>query len=327
MNKNKEKINFIDKIALVSIWLQSIVIATGNNNKIIIIAVLLIQMFYIGMKLKKKNIILSIKQRKLFVFIIAIYPVILLMSGIGNYSEETIVTTTLIFGMTLCTILIAWSDTNDNKNTYILFKGLLVFFIFLALYGIIIRFFGSEPKMYNINGTFQSRQVLKLGPIQLSQRTMGTSNSNYGVSSLTQNPNSLSYYLLYAFIINTGLINIKKVKCESCIINYICYPILILGIFIAGSRLAILLLPITYLLSKLFYIKKSKMKNLILLILIAIMLIISIFIVINVNVLENIDFNGREVLWSAVPEIINSHMLLGERVGSISFCFRRNFKC
>ena len=320
--KNEEGINLLDKIAIGSIWLQMILICIGNGNKLFIVASLATQIFYIVMKISKKGLKLSKKQKQFLIFLLILISMIFLMAAFGKYAEETVVTTTLVFSMCLCIILVAWLD-KENKNAYIILKGFLFFAAFLAIYGIILRFFGSTPVIYNINGVSQSRQTLTIGPFYFSQRVMGASSSSYGIASLTPNPNSLSYYLLYAIIINQSLIKLDKVKNVKHIIYYFFYGLFVLGIIIAGSRLAILLIPVTYIIPRIFLMKNSMQNKITLLILISIVAVVFICVIVNVDLFNMINLNGREAMWSVMPEIVDSHIITGERNWSIYFSIGR----
>ena len=143
---------------------------------------------------------------------------------------------------------------------------------------------------------------------------MGRAGESYGIASLTQNPNSLSYFLIYALIMNTVYAQVKKKK---KILHIALYGIIVVGIILAGSRLAVLLIPVAYLIPKILFIKDKRKISIIILTMISVLILtVLLLTLMDISILENIDLNGRDLLWSNIPEIITNHMLTGEGVGS-----------
>lgn len=315
MRTKNKAVSLIDKLILCSVWLQMILIMIGNDNKILIMFCIFIQFLSIIAKIKKEPLILN-KNNKIFLILyLILFAYSIFISVFNKYRNETVITTVLVFASSLLIIFIAWLESED-KAILILLKGFIIIVTFLAIYGIVLRFLGSEPTITVKNGISQSRQFLNIGPFRFSQIVMGNSKNNYGVASLTPNPNSLSYYLLYGFLINQIFIQIKKQKKQKIFLNILLSIIFIFGIFIAGSRLAIILLPFSYILLKVFLIKDTKKRSLLIITTIGIFLFFILFILTNTSILGLIDLNGREEMWSKIPDIVKSNILMGNGIGS-----------
>lgn len=306
----------VENLIILSVVLQLILIAMGKMNQLLLIASYSIQLIGILYYLKEDKLLLTRIQKSMINFLLILFVLVVCMVMFSQYRSETLITTILVFIniIFICVINFLDKDGRISKN---IIKYFFIFIIFLAVYGIILRIFGTEPTTSTINGVTRSRQFLRIGNITLSQIVMGKPNENYGIASLTPNPNSLSYFLIYALIINTVYTQTKKVKKQKKVLNFILYIVIIFGIILAGSRLAIILIPIAYLVPKILFMKNKKKISFIILLAISIILLILLYLLlIDFPILESIDLNGRDLLWSNVPRIISDHMILGEGVGS-----------
>ena len=306
----------IEKIIILSVLIQIILIAIGKMNQLLLIGTFFIQFVAILYYLKYSRIYLTNNRKKMIFFLMLLFAIVLFMSIFSKYRNETVITTISVF---INIIFICFINFLDEEN-YIfkkIIKYFFIFLIFLAIYGIFLRIFGSAPIVSTVNGVTRSRQFLRVGGITLSQIVMGQPNENYGIASLTPNPNSLSYFLIDALIINTVFTQYKNIKKQKVFVNYIFYIIIIIGIILAGSRLAIILIPIAYLIPKILFMKnKKKIKIIIITTFFLFFLILLYLILTDFPILESINLNGRELLWNNVPEIIYNHVFLGEGIGS-----------
>lgn len=311
--KHKRK---VENLIILSVVVQLILFAIGKMNQLLLVGTYAVQLMGILYYLKTQKLLLSKLQKNALNFLLLIFVLVVIMTIFSKYREDTLITTVLVFVNILFIFIINFLDREERISNGII-KCFFIFLIFLAIYGIVIRIFGTEPTTSTIDGVTRSRQFLKIGNITLSQIVMGKPNENYGIASLTPNPNSLSYFLIYALIINTVYTQTKKVKKQKKLLNFILYIVIIFGIILAGSRLAIILIPIAYLIPKILFMKNKKKISFIILLTISIILLILLYLLlIDFPILESIDLNGRDLLWRNVPRIISDHMILGEGIGS-----------
>lgn len=308
--KHKRK---IENLIILSILAQLILIATGKINQILLLGTYFIQFIGIAYCLKEQKLVLSKAQKNMINFLIVFFAMVIFMVMFSIYRNETLTTTILVFINILVICIINFLD-KEGRITKNILKYFFIFVIFLAIYGIVLRVFGSTPTTSTINGITRSRQFLKIGGLTFSQIVMGRAGESYGIASLTQNPNSLSYFLIYALIMNTVYAQVKKKK---KILHIALYGIIVVGIILAGSRLAVLLIPVAYLIPKILFIKDKRKISIIILTMISVLILtVLLLTLMDISILENIDLNGRDLLWSNIPEIITNHMLTGEGVGS-----------
>ena len=270
-----------------------------------------------------KNKEKKINYIKITIAVVILFLITLIIDVFGDYTESTIVTTIIVFAnIILLSIMIGTTEKEISNNVY---KKFCVYFfkyvILITMYAIIIRFFGGMPTYYETteSGSFQYRQVINILGVQFSQIVMGDNSSlGFGVASITENPNTLSYLILFAEIIYIFYLSYNDTKLKK--ILYVI--ILSIGIIIAGSRLAILLF-ILFFIVRIFFISKldineNKEKSLFKII-VGIAIITILFLILSLgkyNILESLDLNGRENIWEVAFEEIKSNTLDANGLGS-----------
>ena len=303
--KLKNKIDKIIDYLLIACLIAQIIFFIIDLMSIPVIITLFI--FEIIMLLSKVIITREIKNIGIYICIFIGALITFGIDLLGGYANETLITTTLIFANIALTTSVCFYISNLEKALQIISKVFVYFMIFLVIYAVIMRCFGGVPQTYFDNGEKLHRQCISILGVNFYQKTMGNIYGNFGVASLTQNPNTFSYLCLYAFIFN--LIYLKER--HKVLKNGLYNVLLIIGILISGSRMAIALIPIVIILS--FVIKKVKIKHIKVSILIAgiMALVVGIFITYNINMLSMIDLNGREDSWNVMPEIIKHNFFIG----------------
>ena len=316
MKNVKDKKN-IDKLTVIAIIIPIILMALNLITTLITIGILGVQLAILSIKIKRKDGNITKKEIQILTFVVIFYLFTYIIDLFGNYKESTMITTTLVFINIILNFLIVCFTFNKKETFVFIAKLFVVFVSFLCVYGIVVRILGGTPKPYEVaNGETQYRQVVNIGGIQLSQRAMGDSQGRFGVTSLTKNPNTFSYLILYAFIVNMILININKKNNKKNALNYLCMILFLIGVYIAGSRLAIILIPLSYIGIKIFSIKRKKILSFILIGGITIVLVAGIYLILNLDSLKFIDLNGRDQLWAIMPEVFDNSLIIGQGLDS-----------
>lgn len=312
MKSIKDKKN-IDKLTIIAIIIPVILMALNLITTLITIGILGVQIVILLIKIKRKDGNINKKEIQILTFIIIFYLFTYIIDLFGKYRETTIITTTLVFINIILNYLIVCLTYNKKETFMLIAKIFVGFVIFLCAYGLVVRILGGTPRPYEVtNGETQYRQVVNIGGIQLSQRAMGNSQGRFGVTSLTKNPNTFSYLILYAFIINMILININKENNKKNIFNYLYMILLLIGVYIAGSRLAIVLIPLSYIGIKILSIKRKRFISFIIIGGIIAVLIVGIYLILNFDSLKLIDLNGRDQLWAIMPEVFDDSLIIGQ---------------
>lgn len=307
---------YVDKLSLISMIVPIVLFTIGTINTIAIFIILGIQVINIFIKIKNQKSKISITEKNILEIIIFFCILTYIIDIFGGFFDSTIRTTTLIFGSTIINFIVIFLVTNKEETFIYFFKIFVIFVVFLSLYGIILRCFGGRPKAILINGEQQYIQELKIGNISFTQRVMGKTKQDFGVASLTNNPNNLSYLSLYAFIINYIFIKINKEKNKKNYLYYLFNIILLIGIYISGSRLVIAVLPIVFLGIQLLYIKNHKLLALASIGIIICSSFSAIYLFSHIEYLKLIDLNGREMMWNTIPEIIEDNIFIGHGLDS-----------
>ena len=292
-----------------------------NSYKVYLIYILqLICIIYnvITNKEKKVNYI------KIILSIIIFFVFTLIIDFFAEYTSETIITTIIVFtNIILLSIMIGTVEKKLDNEIYIKFcKYFFIFVIIICLYAIIIRYFGGIPTYYDASedGSIQYRQSVNIFGINFSQIVIPDRNISlgYGVASITGNPNTLSYLILFAEIIYLFFLERKDTKIKKVL--YI--AILTMTILMANSRLAVLLYMMM-LIIRIFFISKLKTsadkKYSLMKISIGVALMIISFLILNmgkINIWEQIDFNGRNDMWNVALEEIKNNPLKMNGLGA-----------
>ena len=246
---NQREKKKIDKLSVIAIIIPIILIILDLANTIVMIGILLFQAIILLIKIKKNEVPFTSKYKKILQLLIIFWLLTYLIDIYGRYLSSTFITTTLVF-VNIILIFMITCYTNNKINTfYTIMKIFIIFVVLLCIYGLFVRVLGGTPRPYtNDDGVKQYMQSVHIGPITLYQRAMGDSLGRFGVTSLTKNPNTFSYLILYAFVINLVIIKIRKNNKEKNIINYILIILFLISVYIAGSRLAMILIPISFIL-------------------------------------------------------------------------------
>ena len=243
-------------ILLLMVILFTVESQIKNSYKVYLIYILqLICIIYnvITNKEKKINYI------KIILSIIISFVFTLIIDFFAEYTSETIITTIIVFtNIILLSIMIGTLEKKLDNEIYIKFcKYFFIFVIIICLYAIIIRYFGGIPTYYDASedGSIQYRQSVNIFGINFSQIVIPDRNISfgYGVASITGNPNTLSYLILFAEIIYLFFLERKDGKIKKVL--YI--AILTMTILMANSRLAVLLYMML-LIIRIFFISKFK---------------------------------------------------------------------
>ena len=315
--KNVKDKNNIDKLTVVAIIIPIILMALNLITTLITIGILGVQLAILSIKIKRRDGNITKKEIQILTFIVIFYLFTYIIDLLGNYRESTVITTTLVFINIILNFLIVCFTFNKKETFLFIAKVFVAFVSFLCIYGLVVRVLGGTPKPYEVtNGETQYRQVVNIGGIQLSQRAMGDSQGRFGVTSLTKNPNTFSYLILYAFVTNMILMNINKENNKKNTLNYLCMLLFLIGVYIAGSRLAIILIPLSYIGIKIFSIKRKKTLSFIIIGGITIVLVVGIYLLLNIESLKFIDLNGRDQLWAIMPEVFDDSLIIGQGLDS-----------
>ena len=111
---------------------------------------------------------------------------------------------------------------------------------------------------------------------------------------------------------NIVIIEINRKQRKNNILNYIYTILFLIGVYIAGSRLAIVLMPFAYILVKLLQIKNKKSVSLLISAGLILILVAGIYFTNNLEAIKQIDLNGRDELWRIMPEVIDSSLFIGQ---------------
>lgn len=264
---------------------------------------------------------------------VSLFAITLIIDILGEYSNQTIKTTAIVFlNIILFVLMFCSVKKNLNDSIYNTFsKYFIIYILILCFYAIIIRFFGGTPVYFNTdeNGGIQYVQTIRILGINFSQIAIGDTNSfGFGVSSLTGNPNTLSYLVLLGEIIYIFL----KFDKNILIKNIFIMSIFVITIIISGSRLAIMLFVLV-IISKIFLFNKKslyKSKKVFVIKLLSVIalicIILSILLLNDINLLDNLNLNGRENMWDIALNEIRSNIfemnglgaskqILAERLG------------
>ena len=318
----KKKINALIYILVVIFFTVDTIQKLGD---MIILFILVLPLLGVLYNVKKNGGKLILRGKNIFIFITIFFIFTLVVDLLGGYYEETIKTTFLVFGSIYTTILMILSDP-DPKETFLHFtKYLKRYVLFLVFYGLIIRFFGDTPVLYNIsNNLVEYRQYCSILGIPFYQLVIGDSLIKYGICSLTGNPNTLSYLCVFAFAI---VIAMEKMSIKK-IVEII---FLLLGVCFSGSRLAIILcglfIVIGIVLIQKIDSKEFKKRWDITLLCIGIIFILTILTLVLFdfkisNVTEQIDLNGREIMWGAAKNAIEDNFFLASGLGGSEFIIK-----
>ena len=314
MNK---KVN-TDTSTIIAILMPIIVLSLNVISGIVLMAIIAIQLLILCFKLKKYNLKMEREIKNITTVIIVMLLITYLIDLLGGYFEYTISTTTLVFASIIVSFLILYYTKNKESTFEKIMQLFIIFVVFLCIYGLVIRVFGERPRAYiDSNGEKIYRQVLTIGPIHLYQKTMGNSAGNFSITSMTDNANTFSYLILYAFIMN--LYFLKKYKEQKSVKNfyYFSFILFLVTICFAGSRMGIALVIVSYLAMKIFEIKR--LKYMITMIVTLILLFLTFFSYVslyNIDDIINIDLNGRDELWSIMPEVIQENIFIGKGLDS-----------
>ena len=215
MNK---KVN-TDTSTIIAILMPIIVLSLNVISGIVLMAIIAIQLLILCFKLKKYNLKMEREIKNITTVIIVMLLITYLIDLLGGYFEYTISTTTLVFASIIVSFLILYYTKNKESTFEKIMQLFIIFVVFLCIYGLVIRVFGERPRAYiDSNGEKIYRQVLTIGPIHLYQKTMGNSAGNFSITSMTDNANTFSYLILYAFIMN--LYFLKKYKEQKSVKNF-----------------------------------------------------------------------------------------------------------
>ena len=304
-----------DKLTIIGIIVPIIMFSLNIISVAYASLIIIMQIAIVYLKIRKNRFKINSKIQNICIYIIFALFITYIIDLLGGYAKNTIITTTLTFINILLIFLIV-SYTDNKKETFEdVLKIFIVFVIFLCIYGIIIRIFGEKPQYYNLdeNGNRIYRQELVIGNFSFYQRTMGDSAGNFSITSLTNNSNVFSYLILYAFIFNYMLLKEYKTEGKKYKIRYIFFIIFLISMYFAGSRMAIFLLVLSFLLIN-YLMSKNVKKYTEIYIIIGTVLIMGIarYLLVNSEVDFSVNLNGRDKIWSVMPEVLRENIVLGK---------------
>lgn len=275
-----------------------------TENFVFLFAIFLLHVFTIFFNLSNTSYKIYNNHKFILCFVILIIiSYLLCLTSIDILSS--LKTTTIILGSSLLFLLVLMTNLNASQDIIKSFKFIIMFSAFLCIYGLVIRILG-EQYIIDIDGSGNYIQRLSLGNITLSQSACGDKYFNFMVGSLTGNPNTLSYLSLFSI----AMLSLCKIKFWKKMLLYI---ILIIGIFISGSRMALVSL-ILFGLYKIFLKIKSRK---LLAFYIVLLLILAIILILNFQIIYkdilSIDLNGRNESWTY---LIKTFPLIGSGLGN-----------
>ncbi|MDD3304290.1 MAG: O-antigen ligase family protein [Clostridia bacterium] len=304
------KMNLIKKLNIWAILVPIISLVIFDLTYFVVLIVNLFDILVILLNIKyyKKNENKTGISSNIILLFIIFSMLSILLALFSLNSIHILQTTLLIVGNIGIVMLLIISDKEREYTIKKVFAYFLYIVVFLCLYGIILRVFGNQY-ITEVSAN-EYIQKLSLGGISFTQSACGDPTFGFMVGSLTNNPNTLSYFCIIALAIKLFYKSNKKIH---GVIEYIA---LIIGLFISGSRLAIILFPITLIL---FYIYKKvqKKENRIIPIILLGMFAIGCFALLNIDYFTNkIDLNGRDITWTVAIEEIQNVNLIGGGLGS-----------
>ena len=283
------KINkYIAACVTLSIFLASTMY--GGAFLVVVVELLLLLATMFSIRLNSK-----VYDKKTVLLLMSIFGYLLLISVFFQTIQYNIVTTILLFSQIFFVMVIANSDKDRSTIEYV-YKFFLTTMLLLAIYSIVVYLFGNKVLVYN-GAVGAYTQNLNVFGITLSQSgTGGDQIGTVNVGSVLNNPNTLSYFSLIALYIvafSSGKISKKIVKSI----------VLLVAIYISGSRLAIVLacfIPLMIIVKH--YVMGNKVKNIIVAGSILLLIIVGAF---NMDqIIANINFNGRMERWQVGIENI-----------------------
>lgn len=303
-----EKANkFIAACVILSVFLMSTMYSGAIF--VIISELLLLLAAMIGLKTNPK-----VFNKKTLSFIVLLFMYLLFISVISQTIQYNVATTMLLFSQILFVMVIANSD-KDRKTIKYIYKYFFKMMLLLAIYSIIVYTFGNKTQVYNgaIDAYTQNWNVFG---VTLSQSSLGGDQlGTIDVGSILNNPNTLSYFALIALYI----VAFSHMKISRKLLSGV---ILIVAIYISGSRLAIILacfIPLV-LLYEHFNIN-VKLKRVLTA---ATFLLLIVVCILNFGqIMESVNFNGRLERWQAGMENVSlfgrglkaDEIILNEKIG------------
>ena len=228
--------------------------------------------------------------KKQFILMTAFFVVSLILPLYDSVFFDNIKTTILV----LTSIILLYLCIATQKERKLVINNTFKIFTFvtelLVVYGLVIYIFGNKFIYYidSLSGEYyQSWNILG---VRLVQSACGDPYNSFYVGSLTNNPNALSYICVISLI----YVLIFETKKSKKIFNILW---LLIGVFISGSRLAIILFPIT-ILAKVILDKSDVLKDRKKIFIYYLIFVVLIVVLINFNLIFNsIDYNGRLENW------------------------------
>ena len=319
-SKNTKVKNKNDMLNIISLILPIICLSIINNI-FVMMAIFIIQIFTIMCNIKKYKINFKAKEKNILIILILFFLTSVIIDLIGNYFYSTIKTTILIFLSIFLIFFTISTDKNKIKNVNKSFEYIVFFTLFLVIYSIILRKFGSLPSIYQAkDGLLYYRQYINLFGIKLYQNICGDIKIKYAVASLTGNPNTLSSLIdvSVAFMFLDFIMKGKEKNFPKKFMDFLMITILLYGAYIAHSRMGILILALLIPLCIIIkltidnFIKKQAFYFLLFISMISVILII----VIKPDLINKVDLNGREIMWNVAKSEINENVLKLNGLGS-----------
>ncbi len=239
---------------------------------------------------------------------------------VSNYNTS-IITTIMIFVQSIGSFLIGYSNPYNNDLNKSFLKFIIYFNIFLSIYGLLIYYLPNTIGTINFDGVNTYVQIVSFLGISLRQVVIIENITHISISSLTNNPNTLSFLLLIAsisvlyFLFNKDEHShfFNKKGCLICT-----FLLFVFTLFKAGSRICIVVLFVSFILFDYMRIKavnKSYFKRRWYLIFVIVFFVIC-FVGNYSTIIKYIDLNGREKGWKVFKAYSGKCIIWGIGLGN-----------